>query len=111
MEPKLVNAVTLAGSAGPTDMSIIGLFLQADYIVKAVMIALVLASFWCWAIIFDKILRLRRLQAQASDFEEQFWSGAPLEDLYDRLGLGWNAIPDESPETNSVWVMRLTVEA
>lgn len=30
--------------------------------------------------------------------------------IYDRLGLGWNAIPDESPETNSVWVMRVTVE-
>jgi len=86
MEPKLVNAVTLAGSAGSTDMSIIGLFLQADYVVKAVMILLIFASFWCWAIIFDKIIRLRRLQAQASEFEEQFWSGAPLEDLYDRLG-------------------------
>ena len=86
MEPKLVNAVTLAGSVGSTDMSIIGLFLQADYVVKAVMILLIFASFWCWAIIFDKIIRLRRLQAQASEFEEQFWSGAPLEDLYDRLG-------------------------
>lgn len=86
MEPKLVNAVTLAGSVGSTDMSIIGLFLQADYIVKAVMILLIFASFWCWAIIFDKVIRLRRLQAQASEFEEQFWSGAPLEDLYDRLG-------------------------
>ncbi len=86
MEPKLVNAVTLAGSVGSTDMSIIGLFLQADYVVKAVMILLIFASFWCWAIIFDKVIRLRRLQAQASEFEEQFWSGAPLEDLYDRLG-------------------------
>ena len=86
MEPKLVNAVTLAGSMGPSDMSVIGLFLQADYVVKAVMILLIVASFWCWAIIFDKIMRLRRLQAQASEFEEQFWSGAPLEDLYDRLG-------------------------
>ena len=86
MEPKLVNAVTLAGSVGSTDMSIIGLFLQADYVVKAVMILLIFASFWCWAIIFDKVIRLRRLQAQASEFEGQFWSGAPLEDLYDRLG-------------------------
>ena len=86
MEPKLVNAVTLAGSVGSTDMSIIGLFLQADYVVKAVMILLIFASFWCWAIIFDKVIRLRRLQAQASEFEEQFGSGAPLEDLYDRLG-------------------------
>ena len=31
--------------------------------------------------------------------------------IYDRTGLGWNTIPDESPETNSVWVMRLTVES
>jgi len=86
MDPKLVDAVTLAGSVGHTDMSMLGLFLQADYIVKAVMLMLVVASFWCWAIIFDKIIRLRRLQAQATEFEEQFWSGAPLEDLYDRLG-------------------------
>ena len=86
MDPKLVNAVTLGGSVGPTDMSIIGLFMSADLVVKIVMVMLILASFWCWAIIFDKIIRLRRLQAQASEFEEQFWSGAALEDLYDRLG-------------------------
>jgi len=86
MDPKLVDAVTLAGSVGHTDMSMLGLFLQADYVVKAVMLMLIVASFWCWAIIFDKIIRLRRLQAQATEFEEQFWSGAPLEDLYDRLG-------------------------
>jgi biopolymer transport protein TolQ len=68
-----------------TDLSVWGLFLQADWIVKTVMIALLLASFWCWAIIFEKILRLRRLRAQAQDFEDSFWSGGSLEDLYDRL--------------------------
>jgi biopolymer transport protein TolQ len=49
------------------------------------MIILVLASFWCWAIIFEKIMRLRRLRVQAEEFEESFWSGGSLENLYDRI--------------------------
>jgi biopolymer transport protein TolQ len=84
MEPNVVASAALAGSVS-TDLSVWGLFLQADWIVKTVMIALLLASFWCWAIIFEKILRLRRLRAQAQDFEDSFWSGGSLEDLYDRL--------------------------
>jgi biopolymer transport protein TolQ len=67
-------------------MSIWGLFMQADFIVKAVMIGLVLASFWCWAIIFEKVMRMRRLRRQASQFEESFWSGGSLDDLFDRIG-------------------------
>jgi biopolymer transport protein TolQ len=43
------------------DFSFIGLFLRADLVVKAVMIALIFASIWCWAIIFEKIARIRRL--------------------------------------------------
>jgi len=67
------------------DLSIIGLFLHADSIVKAVIALLLLASFWTWAIIFDKSLRLRRLRTQAKQFEEAFWSGGSLEVLFDRL--------------------------
>jgi biopolymer transport protein TolQ len=67
-------------------MSMWGLFLQADIIVKIVMAALVLASFWCWAIIFDKMFRLRGLARKAENFEESFWSGGSLEELYDRIG-------------------------
>jgi len=67
-------------------MSVWGLFMQADFIVKAVMIGLLLASFWCWAIIFEKIMRMRRLRRQASQFEESFWSGGSLDDLFDRIG-------------------------
>jgi biopolymer transport protein TolQ len=67
-------------------MSVIGLVLQADIIVKIVLLILVLASFWCWTIIFDKFLKMRRLQDQAAQFEEAFWSGGSLEDLYDRIG-------------------------
>jgi len=67
------------------DLSVISLFFQADTIVKLVMILLLLASFWTWAIIFDKALRLRRLRNQAKQFEEAFWSGGSLEVLFDRL--------------------------
>ena len=69
-----------------TDLSIWTLFMEADIIVKAVMIALVLVSFWCWAIIFDKLFRLRGLVRRAEQFEESFWSGGSLEELYDRIG-------------------------
>ncbi len=80
-----VDAVPLAGSV-PHDLSIIGLFLQADLIVKIVMFLLLLASFWSWAVIFDKLMKVRRLRRDAAHFEESFWSGGSLDDLYDRIG-------------------------
>ena len=81
-----VDAVALAGSVAATDLSLWSLFLKADFIVKAVMVLLLLASFWCWAIIVEKWIRFRRLKAQADQFEDQFWSGGSLEDLYDKIG-------------------------
>jgi biopolymer transport protein TolQ len=82
MEP-----AALAGAAAPLhDMSIIGLFLMADWVVKLVMLGLIAASVWCWAIVFDKAVKLRRMQAAAADFEEQFWSGGSLDDLFDAVG-------------------------
>ncbi|MBH61833.1 MAG: protein TolQ [Alphaproteobacteria bacterium] len=86
MENQVVDAAILAGSVGAADLSLMGLFFRADAVVKAVLLLLILASFWCWAIIVEKILRLRRLIVQADDFEESFWSGGSLEDLYDRMG-------------------------
>src|SRR5215468_4705654 len=80
-----VDTAALAGSAHSADLSIIGLFMHADLIVKAVIILLLFASFWTWAIIFDKAMRLRRLRNQAKQFEEAFWSGGSLEVLFDRL--------------------------
>ena len=85
MEQSAVTSAALAGSIGH-DLSVWGLFLQADIVVKIVMIILIFASFWCWAIIFEKILRMRRLWGQAEEFEEAFWSGGSLEELYDRIG-------------------------
>ncbi len=86
-----VDASALAGSVEATDLTILGLFLSADIIVKIVIVLLVLASFWTWAIIFEKWLRMRRLRAQARQFEEAFWSGGSLEELFDRIG---NRPPD-----------------
>jgi biopolymer transport protein TolQ len=92
MEPTLpatpavpLDTTALAGSVPPPDMSVISLFFQADTIVKLVMLMLLAASFWTWAIIFEKSLRLRKLRSQARQFEESFWSGGSLETLFDRL--------------------------
>ncbi len=82
MEP---DAVTNLGGAPEASLSIWHLFMQADLVVKGVMVLLILASFWTWAIIFDKVLRLRRLKAKGEQFEEAFWSGGSLDDLYERL--------------------------
>src|SRR5213595_2310799 len=67
-------------------LSIFELFLQSDSIVKLVMLLLLVASFWSWAVIFVKTLRMRRLRQAAASFEETFWSGGSLDDLYDRVG-------------------------
>src|SRR5437588_6805104 len=79
------DATALPGTV-PQHLSVFELFLQSDSIVKMVMLLLLLASFWSWAVIFDKSLRLRRLQQAAATFEETFWSGGSLDDLFDRVG-------------------------
>src|SRR3546814_872666 len=84
MEQDAVNSLVLDGSVDPA-MSVWGLFMEADIVVQVVMLLLLLASFWSWAIIFEKVLRLRRLKERAGQFEEAFWSGGSLDDLYDRL--------------------------
>jgi biopolymer transport protein TolQ len=83
MQP--IQPVSLPGTVS-SSLSIFDLFLQSDSIVKIVMFILLLASFWSWAVIFDKTLRLRRLRQAATSFEETFWSGGSLDDLYDRVG-------------------------
>jgi biopolymer transport protein TolQ len=75
MEQSAVDAATLAGSVADLNFSVWSLFLRADWVVKAVMILLVMASIWCWAIIFEKMMGLKRLNEGADDFEAVFWSG------------------------------------
>ena len=80
MEQTAISAVGLGDAAAGT--SIWHLVMQADIVVKSVMLLLLVASLWCWAIIFDKGIRLARLKRRATLFERAFWSGAPLGDLY-----------------------------
>ena len=68
------------------DLSLWSLFLQADWVVKGVMIALLLASVWVWAVVFEKITTLRRVRRQADAFEDRFWSGGSLEELHNQEG-------------------------
>jgi biopolymer transport protein TolQ len=87
MEQTMMDAAQLGGAlAKHHDLSVIALFMQADWVVKLVMIALFGASVWCWGIIFEKSVRLRRLNTTAADFEEAFWSGGSLDQLFERIG-------------------------
>src|SRR5204863_9237549 len=83
MQP--LDATALPGTV-TQHLSVFELFLQSDSIVKLVLLLLLAASFWSWAIIFDKSLRIRRLQHAATSFEETFWSGGSLDVLFDRVG-------------------------
>ncbi len=84
MEAVAVESASL-GQDAAYDLTIWGLFADADLVVQVVLIMLLLASFWTWAIIFEKWLRMRRLKARAEDFEEDFWSGGSLDDLYEQM--------------------------
>ena len=85
MENQAVDVMTLAGSTGALDFGMLALFERADLIVKSVIILLLLASLWCWAIIFEKWIGVRRLNKRSNAFEKTFWSGQSLDDLYDRI--------------------------
>jgi len=73
------------GAAG-ANLSLWGLFLEADIVVKLVMVGLLAASVWVWAVVFEKWSTLRRASKQADAFEDRFWSGGSLDDLYDQEG-------------------------
>ena len=76
----------LAGAGTPVDFSLIALFARASLTVQIVMVILVLASVWAWAIIIRKIIIFNAARREADKFDRAFWSGQPLDDLYDRIG-------------------------
>lgn len=84
MDPSIHTANLIAASA---DLSPWSLFIHASLVVKLVMIGLVIVSIWVWAVIFDKIVTLKRVKRQADEFEDLFWSGGSLDDLYEKYGL------------------------
>ncbi len=79
MEPTL-------GVAPQLDFSLIALFSNASLTVKIVMLMLIVASFWAWAIIIQKFITFAAARRDADKFDRAFWSGQPLDDLFDRIG-------------------------
>lgn len=78
-------AAEIAQAAPQIDMSFWTLFWHAHIVVKIVMLGLLGASVWCWSIIVDKTLLYRRTRRDMDAFEEVFWSGRSLEELYREL--------------------------
>jgi biopolymer transport protein TolQ len=78
---RVVDAVNLGTANG--DLSLWGLFIQSDIVVKLVMVGLLAASVWVWAVVFEKWSSLRKVNRDADGFEDRFWSGGSLEDLYE----------------------------
>ena len=68
------------------DFSMWALFARATFIVKVVMLMLIVASFWAWSIIVQKIIVYRRANAEAVLFDQRFWSGEPLDELFEEIG-------------------------
>ncbi|HEV7276445.1 MAG TPA: protein TolQ [Devosiaceae bacterium] len=92
-----MEAIDAAGTvAAHSDFSIWALFWQADWIVKSVMIGLLAASVWSWAIIVDKSMLFGRARREMNRFERLFWSGQSLEELYqqmsERTSIGLGAV-------------------
>ena len=81
-----MNPVTATPLAATHDMSLLGLFMMADWVVKLVMLALIAASIFVWAIVFEKTQALRRAKREADALEDQFWSGGSLDELFRKQG-------------------------
>nr|WP_294554165.1 protein TolQ [uncultured Rhodopila sp.] len=85
---RVVDAVNLGTPGG--DLSLWGLFVQADIVVKLVMVGLLAASVWVWAVVFEKVTTIRKANKEADAFEDRFWSGGSLDELFDREGTNPN---------------------
>src|SRR6266436_5758529 len=101
----IMNPADVAQAALPlpsADVSLIALFLQAHWIVKGVMLGLLSCSVWVWAIAIDKIFLYSRTRRSMDRFEQAFWSGESIEELYRSL----SAKPTQSMAACFVAAMR-----
>ena len=78
-------ATQAAGLGGSTDFSLINLFLRADIIVKSVIVILIVASIYTWALIIEKYRLFNKIQKSSAIFEEKFWSSKSAENFYNNL--------------------------
>ena len=96
MDTSSVAASVVPVAPQVVDFSLLALFLSASWVVKIVMLGLLAASIWSWAIIVDKSILFTRAGREMNRFERVFWSGQSLEELYqsmaDRPSVGLGAI-------------------
>ena len=78
-------ATQVVGLGGSTDFSLLQLFIRADIIVKSVIIILIAASIYSWALIFDKYKLFKRIEKSTTSFEEKFWKSRSAESFYNSL--------------------------
>ena len=80
-----VEVAPLGSDTSIGSISVVHMFMGADWIVKTVMLLLLVASLWSWTIIFNKWLALGTLRRRADKFEKVFWSGQSLDELYQQF--------------------------
>ncbi len=85
VESVAASDVTNLAANTAHDMSFIGMFWHAEPTVQCVMGLLLLASFWAWAIIFDKWVTFRSIKRKAARFESDFWASEALDKFHDRI--------------------------
>ena len=76
---------TLA-AAQEIDFSVLALFMKATLTNKLVLLTLLGMSFWSWSIIVQRVITFRRAREEAAIFDRAFWSGEPLDELYEKIG-------------------------
>ena len=96
-----MEADTLA-LAQEIDFSMWALFARATLIVKLVMLLLIAASIWAWSIIIQKLITYRSARREADRFDARFWSGEPLDELFDEIG------PDPDGQSERIFAAGMT---
>ena len=84
------------------ELTVWGMFAQATLTVKIVMLMLIASSFWAWAIIVKKLLSYRAARHEAAVFDTAFWSGEPLDGLYEEIG------PDPKGQSQRIFAAGMT---
>ena len=88
-------ATQVVGLGGSTDFSLIQLFVRADFVVKSVIIILIAASVFSWALIFEKYRLFKKIEKSTSSFEDKFWKARSAECFYNSF-----ANRDKDPVAN-----------
>ena len=78
-------ATQAVGLGGETDFSIIKLFIRADFVVKSVIVVLIAASIFSWALIVDKYNLFRKINLSSDEFEQKFWKSKSAETFYNNI--------------------------